>query len=827
MVLGRKKGFMMRRIQTVAFRMGILLVGGYLQMTALPAAQSAAPTATKAAAPEASDPHAFINKYCIGCHNEKLKIGGLVLENADVAHVADRADTWEKVVRKVRVGAMPPVGLPRPDAATSAGFVSVLETSLDRAAAGHPNPGRATIHRLNRTEFTNAIRDLLALDIDSRSLLPADDTDKHGFDNNADVLSISPALLERYISAARKVSRLAVGHADADTVISTFSVTRTTNQDSRISDDTPFASQGGTAIHYYFPADGEYAIRIKLQRNLYGMIRGLGEAHQLDVRVDGKRIKMFTVGGETHGTPAPLGFGGSLDADPDWERYVRSADDGLEVRFPAKAGQRVVAVSFLSTVWAQDDIAQPRELGFGHDTDELYDLNPLVESVTIAGPYQASGVPDTPSRAKIFVCRPANASAEDRCANQILSGLARRAYRRPLKPADVEYLMHFYKSKASEPFETRIEFALRTILSSPEFLFRIERDPPNVAAGAAYALDDVELASRLSFFLWSSIPDDELLDVAASGKLRDSAVLGKQVRRMLADQRSKALVDNFAGQWLALRNIRNVTPDPDVFPDFDDNLRDAFEQETRLFLTSQIREDRGLMELLTANYTFVNERLARQYQIPGIYGERFRKVVFDSTQQRGGLLGQGSLLTVTSYPNRTSPVLRGKWLLENFLNSPPPAPPANVPALKENSAGAQPRTVRERLEEHRKNPTCAACHAPMDPLGFALENFDAIGGWRTSDSGNPVDSTGALPGRAPFQGVAGLRNILITDYKDQFLRAVIERLLSYAIGRDTDSFDMPTIRAIAREAATHDYRWSAVIEGIVRSSPFEMRRSEP
>jgi cytochrome c551/c552 len=795
-------------------RVAILLAGAYLQVTAF--AQSA------------PDQRAFLNKYCVGCHSEKVKTAGLVLENIDVARVADHSETWEKMVRKIRVASMPPVGLPRPDAATSAGFVASIETALDRAAAGHPNPGRATVHRLNRTEFANSVRDLLALEVDTRSLLPADDTDKHGFDNNADVLSISPALLERYMSAARKVSRLAVGRTDVEPVISIYNVSRTSNQDERASEEAPFASRGGIAVQHYFPADGEYTVKVRLQRNLYGMVRGLGQAHQMDVRLDGRRIKMFTIGGEDKGTPPPLSFGGTVDTDPEWEKYARSADEGLEVRFSAKAGKGVVAASFLATVRAPDGIAQPRlsDLGFGHDTDEMYDLHPLVENVAITGPYQVSGVADTPSRRRIFVCRPPNAAAEERCANQILSALIRRAYRRPVKPADLDRLMGFYKAKAQEPFDARIEFALRRILSSPEFLFRIERDPPNVAPGTPYTLNDFELASRLSFFLWSSIPDDELLDIAASGKLHDPAVLGKQVRRMLADGRSRALVDNFAGQWLALRNIRNVTPDPDVFPEFDDNLRDAFEQETQLFLSSQIREDRSLIEMLTANYTFANQRLARHYQIPGIYGERFRKVVFDGSQPRGGLLGQGSLLTVTSYPNRTSPVLRGKWLLENFLNSPPPDPPANVPALKENSAGAQPRTVRERLEEHRKNPSCAVCHAPMDPLGFALENFDAIGAWRTNDSGNPVDSTSALPGRAPFQGVAGLRNTLATDYKDQFLRAVIERLLSYAIGRETDSIDMPTIRAITREADPRDYRWSAVIESIVKSTPFQMRRSE-
>jgi mono/diheme cytochrome c family protein len=798
----------------------IALASQYLWIFSLNAAQAQP-------ASDAAGQRALLNKYCAACHSEKLKTAGLVLENADLVHVGEHADSWETVVRKLRVGAMPPVGLPQPDASSRRAFVTSIETALDRTAKAHPNPGRSTVHRLNRTEFANAVRDLLNLEIDARSLLPADDTDKHGFDNNADVLSISPALLERYMSAARKVSRMAVGGNAAEAVITSYSVPRTLNQDSRMSQDTPFGSQGGIAVRHYFPADGEYTFKITLQRNLYGMIRGLGSAQKLDLRIDGKRIKPFSVGGEERGSPPPLGFGGSLDSDPNWERYSRTADESLEVRVPVKAGRRVVSVSFLAQTWAVDDVAQPQELGFGRDTDEMYDQNPAVESITITGPYQSEAALDTLSRLRIFVCRPQRASDEEGCAHQILSTLARRAYRRPVSPAEIESLMKFYRAKNSETFDARIEFALRVILSQPAFLFRMERDPANATPGSSYQLSDIEVASRLSFFLWSSIPDDELLDLATARKLRDPGALSKQVHRMLADRRSQALVDNFAGQWLAVRNIRNVTPDPDLYPEFDDNLRDALEQETQLFLASQIRDDRSLLELLTANYTFVNERLAQHYGIPGIYGERFRKVTFDGNQPRGGLLAQGSLLTVTSYPNRTSPVLRGKWLLENFLNSPPPAPPANVPALKENTAGAQPRTVRERLEEHRKIPTCAACHAPMDPLGFALENFNAIGGWRSTESGSPVDATGTLPGHVPFQGFDGLRSLLTTDYKDQFLRAVIERLLSYALGRDSDYFDMPTIREIQREASSRNYQWSAVIEGIVKSIPFQMRRFEP
>lgn len=803
----------------------------FTQHVALPRRASVARRGTAASAPAtitqgASDQRALLDTYCVSCHNERLKTGGLVLEHAELEHVSQRAETWEKVARKLRVGAMPPVGRPRPDSAMSAGFIRWLEAELDHWATDHPNPGRPTIHRLNRTEYTNAVRDLLNVEFDSHALLPADDTDKHGFDNNADVLSISPALLERYMSAARKISRLAVGRSLTDPVIATYNVPRTLNQDERISQGTPFGSRGGTAVRHYFPADGEYRVTIRLQRNLYGIIRGLGSTHQLDVRVDGTRIKMFSVGGDARGAPPPLGYGGTIDADPEWERYARAADEGLEVRFSAKAGRRLVAVSFLSNTWVPDDLPQPRQLGFGRDTNEMYDSNPLVDSVTIAGPYQVSGVTETSSRRKIFVCQPTRPAEEETCAKRILSTLAHRAYRRPITDAETAPLLQVYKTRSAQPFDARIEFAVQMILSAPEFLFRIERDPANAAPGSTYLLSDFELASRLSFFLWSSIPDDELLDVATRGTLHDPIVLTRQTRRMLADRRADALVANFADQWLALRNIRNVTPDPDVFQDFDENLREALGQETQLFLASQIREDRSLIELLNANYTFVNERLARHYQIAGVYGERFRKVTFTDQQPRGGLLAQGSLLTVTSYPNRTSPVLRGKWLLENVLSAPPPDPPANVPALKENGANVQPRTVRERLEEHRKNPACAACHAPMDPLGFALENFDAIGGWRTIEAGVPVDSKGALPGGAQFEGLAGLRKLLVTDYKEQFIRAVIERLLSYAVGRNVEYYDLPVVRAIAREAAPDDYHWSAVIVSIVKSLPFRMRRSE-
>jgi hypothetical protein len=722
---------------------------------------------------------------------------------------------------------MPPAGRPRPDAAAAGAFVASLETALDRAALAHPNPGRPVTHRLNRTEYANAVRDLLAVEIDRRSILPGDDADKNGFDNIADILSVSPVLLERYMAAARQISRLAVGRPTTDPKITRYDVPKTLQQDERLGDDLPFGSRGGAAIRHYFPVDGEYLIKIRLQRNLYDVIRGLGRPHQLDVRLDGARVTLFTVGGEQHGEVAPVAFGGTIDGSPEWEKYAREADARFEVRLPVKAGSRVVAAAFLSDLWMPDDVLQPRQIGFGRDTNELFEGMPALDSLTVTGPFQTAGPGDTPSRRKVFVCRPARSVDEDACSKQILNTLARRAYRGEATEDDLQTLDRFYKSRSGESFDARIELALQMILASPKFLFRIERDPANVVApGTPYRVSDRELASRLSFFLWSSIPDDELLDLASRSRLRDPAVLERQVRRMLADKRSNALVDNFASQWLVLRNVRDATPDPDVFPDFDENLRQAFQRETELFVASQMAEDRSLIELVSANYTFVNERLARHYRIPNVYGDRFRRVTFTDEDARGGLLTQGSLLTVTSYPNRTSPVLRGKWLLENFIGTPPPEPPPNVPALKEKGEGGKPQSVRERLEEHRKNPACSTCHAPMDPLGFALENFDAVGAWRTTDSGATIDSIGTLPSGVQIRGVAGLRQVLTTTYRQQFIRTVTEKLLIYALGRGVERYDMPAVRAITRQAEANDYRWSAVIQGVVNSLPFQMRRSE-
>ena len=763
----------------------------------------------------ASPQRALLDRYCVTCHNETLRTAELMLDKMDVENVSEGAAVWENVLLKLRTGAMPPAGMPRPDKPTTDSFVAWLEAELGGPDTAEPNPGRPAIHRLNRAEYTNAIRDLLAIDIDGGSLLPPDDSG-YGFDNIGDVLSVSPMLLERYMSAARKISRLAIGDPATRPVLETYHVPKLLMQEDRMGEALPFGSRGGIAIRHFFPLDGEYVIKIRLKRNYtQNRILGIAEPHQLDIRLDRARIKLFKVGGEQRG--------------PEQAEYERTADAGLEVRLPVEAGTRLVGVTFVKETTVPEGALRPRLAGMEGDEEGpcvgCYKIKLQVESVTIGGPYEAKGPGETPSRRKIFVCRPTGSEDEEPCAKKILSTLVRRAYRRPLSDEEVQTLLSLYKAVWSKRgFEAGIGTALRAILVSPEFLFRIERDPANVAPDTAYRISDLELASRLSFFLWSSIPDDQLLDLAAAGKLKDPAVLEQQVRRMLEDSRSKALVSNFAGQWLYLRNMRSAMPDPDVFPSFDENLREAFQRETELFFQSMLREDRSVLDLLNANYTFVNERLARHYQIPNIYGSHFRRVTL-SDEERRGLLGQASILTVTSYPTRTSPVLRGKWLLENILGTPPPPPPPNVPALKDRGEDGKALSVRQRMEQHRANPECASCHAQMDPLGFALENFDGIGRWRTTSEANtPIDASGVLPDGTKFRGPVGLRKVLLS-HREKFVTTVTERLLTYALGRGVEHYDAPAVSRIMREAAPSDYRWSSIIMGIVKSVPFQMRRS--
>ena len=805
-------------------------------LCALAAAGAAVAGPASGAQPEAPAVahRALLDRYCVTCHNERMSGRGAVpfsFDGLDPADVGADPETWEKVVRKLRLGMMPPAGRPRPDRAAHDAFVTWLETELDQAAAAAPYPGRPPVRRMTSAEYVNAVRSLLDFDVDESWLLfPADDVDPQGFDTNGEVLSVSPALFERYLAAANRVSRLAVGDPTIGPgyAAATYSTPRLLYQDGRAAEELPFGSRGGMAVRHYFPLDGDYEARIRLRRMIYDYVVGMGRSQTLEARLDGALVGRFTVGGaDRHGYPSAYSFFGTIRGDPAWEEYVSNgADANLVVRFSAPAGPRVVGVSFVDARAEPTGVLERRLSGFSLSGLGFYHGNAAVERVEISGPYDATGPGDTPSRRRLFTCRPADAADAEPCARRILAALARRAYRRPVTGADVDTLMRFYDAGYAERgFEEGVRKALERLLVAPEFLFRVERDPVDVPAGAAYRLTGLELASRLSFFLWSSIPDDELLRAAEEGRLAEPDVLERQVRRMLADPRARALVDNFASRWLQLRRIRGVAPDADVFFDFDENLRADMERETTLFLESQLREDRGLLELLTADHTFVNERLARHYGIPGVHGERFRRVRV-APARRGGLLGHASLLTLTAYPNRTSPVLRGKWVLDNVLGMPPPEPPADVPALEENHGGRQVLSMRDRMERHRANPACASCHRVMDPPGFVLENYDAIGRWRATDeAGAPVDTAGALADGTRVDTPADFREALLA-YDVSIVRTITEKLLGYAAGRTMTHRDQPVIRRIVSEAEAHDYRWSSIVLGVVGSMPFQMRSAE-
>jgi hypothetical protein len=755
-------------------------------------------------------PRALLDKYCVTCHNEKLKTAGLLLDRADPTNVALDAETWEKVVRKLRAGAMPPQGMPRPDKPTMDQFVGTLEGSLDRASAEHPNPGRAPVHRLNRAEYANAIHDLLTIDVDVTSLLPSDD-ESYGFDNIAETLRMSPVLLERYLAAARKISRLAVGDTNIIPSYETYRVRPDLGQDEHI-EGLPLGTRGGLLIHHNFALDGEYIFKTKLALNTSAKVRGLDYPNDFVITVDGAIVHKATIGGKADEDA-------SDDNSSDGENSILAR---LLAKVPMKAGPHTVGVAFIRKTSAQPDGVMQPYLRSTVDPLEQRGV-PLIDNVSIGGPFDATGPGDTPSRRLIFVCRPKSGADEVPCAKKILATLGRKAYRKPVTDGDMERLLSFYQQgrNAGGNFDQGIESALRFMLTDPKFVFRFEHDPSTVAAGAAYRVSDLELASRLSFFLWSSIPDDQLLTVAGQGKLHDPAVLEAQVRRMLGDPRSESLVSNFAGQWLYLRNVHGANPNIEEFPDFDDNLREGFRKETDLFFDSIIHEDRSVLDLLNANYTFVNERLARHYGIPDVYGSRFRRVTVTDDARRG-LLGQGSFLLVTSYATRTSPVLRGKWILENVLGTPVPPPPPNVPALKENAPGAKPLSVRARLEEHRKNPACAVCHKIMDPVGFSLENFDAVGQWRDTDAGNPIDASGVLVDGTKVDGPVALRKAILSR-PDIFAGTMTEKMLTYALGRGLEYYDMPVVRGIVRDMAKNDYRFSSLVLGIVKSAPFQMR----
>jgi hypothetical protein len=750
------------------------------------------------------------------------------LDALDLGDVAANAEAVEKVIVKLRAESMPPGGRPRPDRATYRDFAAWLEHEVDAGAQENRHPGRpATFHRLNRAEYGNAIRDLLALDIDVAAVLPADNTYEHGFDNNGDLLSVSPDLLSRYLSAARKISRLAVGILPDRATVESYRIHPNFFQDDRASDDLPFGTRGGLAIRHNFPADGEYVVRVRLHRNFSDYIIGFSRPHLLDIRLDGASVKQVSAGGESDGRMAPLSFSGNIAGSPDWETYMNGGDAGLEARFSTKAGPRLVGVSFLRKIIEDDGVLQPRQRGYGLFVDEFYDSLARIDQISIAGPYGVLAAGDTPSRREIFACRPDSAAAERDCAAQIMTKLARNAFRRPVTDADIEPLLGFFETGRDEggTFDSGIQFALERVLVDPEFLYRVEQDPSGLAPGTPYRLSDLELASRLSFFLWSSIPDAELLALASEGRLTDPTVLEEQALRMFRDPRSKALVDNFASQWLRLRNLEGQARESVEYPDFDENLRHAFRRETEMFVESTLREDRSVLDLLNANYTFVNERLARHYGIPNVYGSHFRRVTLPPDHPRGGLLGQGALLTVTSHPNRTSPVLRGKWLLESILGAPPPEPPANVPGLPDRGEGGRPASVRERLELHRRNPVCASCHAAIDPLGFGLENFDAIGAWRdVAEAGSPVDASGTMPSGTVFSGPSGLQGVLL-ERRAAFAQTVVEKLLAYAVGRGLTYTDQPMVRKVTTSAADDDYQWSSLILGIVNSEAFQMRET--
>jgi hypothetical protein len=757
----------------------------------------------------AASPQAFITEHCVECHNSTDQsaaalYAGLFFDKLDVARVGEDPETWEKVVRKVGTGMMPPASEARPDSQAQAQFLSYLERELDAHARAEPNPGRPSLHRVNRAEYANAIRDLLALDVDATALLPADDS-SHGFDNIAGSLGVSPVLLERYVAVAAKISRLAIGDPAMPDRQEKYLVAGDLTQTQHLP-GMPFGTRGGAAFKHHFPVDAEYIVRADLVERggrMFGA--NLGKTEQLEVTLDGQRILLA-----------------------DLAEYT--VEDGAAIRIPVKAGSHTIAAAFIKMNHAPvEDVIQPFDFSLFEpavDGDPDWTFVPHLASLSVTGPYAVTGVGDTAPRQRIFVCRPADESDELPCARQIVETLATRAFRQPVDREQLSTLMDFYAAGREQGgFEAGVEMALRRILASPEFVFRFERAGRGVDPGEIYRISDLELASRLSFFLWSSIPDDELLALAIDKKLHEPATLRKQVRRMLDDPRSDAFIENFAGQWLYLRNLKTKGGAVEHFPSFDDNLRQAFRTETEMLFASIVREDRNLLDLLTADYTFVNDRLARHYGMQGIYGSHFRRVPV-AHEARRGILGHGSILLVTSLPERTSPVQRGVWVLENIVGAPVPTPPPVVPALEEQAGTkSHPRTLREQMQLHNARPFCAGCHKIMDPVGFAMENFDAIGRWRTEEHGQPIDASARLVDGTEIDGMVDLRNALL-KYSDRFVQTATEKLMTYALGRGVEYYDMPTVRAIARGAAKDDYRFSSIVLGIVESDAFQKRTAE-
>jgi mono/diheme cytochrome c family protein len=779
------------------------LSASHADVATLSAAQ--APAAAQSSGPLA--PRALLDTYCVTCHNQRTKTAGITFDTMDLAKLPEHADAWEKTVRKLRARMMPPPGVRRPDQASLDSMVTWLERSLDEAAAARPNPGRVALHRLNRAEYAAAIEDLLGLTIDAAALLPKDD-EAEGFDNVASVLTVSPSFLDQYISAARVVSARAIGNPAARPGSMTYRPARGTDQSVRV-DGLPLGTRGGLQVEHLFPADGDYKLNLP-NMAIAGYVRGMEYRHRLIVTIDGVKVFENTIGGED-----------DIRAIDQQQAPAVAAINARFMDIPIKvtAGPHKVAATFVARTFAEsDDVLHSFRPAAGEDRI------PRIGSLEIQGPFNPTGVSSTPSRARVFVCRPQNQSEELPCAKTILSSLARKAYRRPITESDLEAPLAFYgAARGLSDFDTAIRDALPTILASPKFLYRAERSPSGLAPGTVHAIGDVELASRLSFFLIGRAPDDELLAVAERGTLTTPSVLDAQVRRLLADPRAESLVSNFAFQWLKMRALEEIDPDPIIFPNFDDTLRTAFRREMELFVGSVLREDRSVLDLLTADHTFVNERLALHYGIPNVRGDRFRRITL-TDQNRWGLLGKGAVLLTTSYANRTAPVLRGAWILENILGTPPAAPPPDVEAFPENKDGEKARSVREIMEEHRAKPSCNACHGVMDPLGFALENFDAVGEWRAEDryAGTPIDASGSLIDGTPVSSPADLR-VALTKRPDQFVQTITERLMTYALGRTVESYDMPTVRRIVRESARDTYRFSSIVLGIVRSDPFRMR----
>jgi len=780
---------------------------------------------------------ASVATHCIDCHNDAERAGNLTLERRDFAALGSDAEVWELAIRKLSAGMMPPADGPVLDSAERAALVGSLKSALDAAAAANPNPGRTVpFHRLNRTEYRNAIRDLLAIDIDLSERLPADDS-SYGFDNIAGVLKVSPTLLERYLAVADELSRLAVGLPAPFENIDYFRVPDDRSQEARLP-GLPFGTRGGMKVDYLFPVDGQYTIAVDLARDLNEQVPLYAEAHTLEVSIDGEQAATFTLPAvprtpppeENRADPGISQLTARLRLSRDDRALRNRIDDDWNVTVPVKAGQRTVVATFIAHTAALDETPRlPFERPFpaGVNIPETR-KGAYLRGIEISGPYAVGARPEaatSQSRQRVFVCEPAagDAAAERSCASEILATLAGRAFRRPAGDDEVAALLAFFdEGRASASFDEGIRLALKRLLVAPEFLFRVEREPAGLPPGTAYELDGYSLASRLSFFLWSSLPDDELLAAAASGALGSGEGLAVQVARMIADPRADAFIENFAGQWLFLRNLDAIVPVQSYFPDFDDTLRQGLRRETELLFGDVLRSGGTVRDLLTSDYTFVNERVARHYGIRGISGSHFRRIELAPATHRSGLLGHGSILTVTSYPDRTSPVIRGKWLLENLLGTPPPAPPPDVPGLVETDGAGTELSMRERLAAHRANPTCASCHSLMDPLGLALENFNAIGQYRTiGDAGEQIDATGGWPDGTTFEGVDGLRAALLDS--DMLVLTLTEKLMTYATGRGVEAFDMPAIRAIVRDAGSDGYRLSDLITGVVRSDAFRQR----